>query len=177
MAGRVISVGGRARGRLAPRRSTQWIASTAETAVSTLAAASVVLDQSFAFAEPATVIRIRGQLWIRSDTLSASEEPFGAIGMAVVTDQALAIGVTAVPTPITDQSSDNWFLWQPFAQSIAFLDATGMNFNRFAQFELESKAMRKVDDGKAVVVVLENASAAHGMVYLMEFRMLVKLHG
>jgi hypothetical protein len=47
---------------------------------------------------------------ISSDQFAQSESQIGAIGLAVVTDQAVGIGVTAVPTPITDLSSDSWFL-------------------------------------------------------------------
>jgi len=39
---------------------------------------------------------------VRSDQFVATEGYEIAIGMAVVSDQALAIGVTAVPTPFTD---------------------------------------------------------------------------
>ena len=173
MAHRVITRS--VRGRVKPR-STQWIGSTAETAVTNLAGSSVVLDQSFPFGEDATIVRVRGKLWIGSDQASASERPMGAIGFANVTNQALAIGVTAVPTPITDISSDEWFLWAPFFNGLNFADATGIQQKIFAEVELESKAMRKVNDGLSTVVVLENAST-FGLSYLMHFRMLVKLHG
>ena len=162
------------RGRVGPRRATQWIASTAETAVSSLAGSSVVLDQSFGFGEPATIVRVRGSLWVASDQVAATERPFGAIGFATVTDQALAIGVTAVPSPITDQSSEEWLLWQPFFVDYTFLDATGV-LQTYREYPLESKAMRKMGDSTSVIVVLENAATV-GMNYLMEFRMLVKLH-
>ena len=173
MADRVVR--GRAVVRSSPRRAMQWIASTQESVPTSLGAASVVLDQSFAFGEDATITRIRGKLWVASDQVAASEQPFGAIGMAVVTNQALAIGVTAVPTPITDQASDEWFLWEPWFADIAFADATGF-IQKFRQIEFDSKAMRKVNDGLSVIVALENSSSAHGANYLLEFRMLVKLH-
>ena len=164
------------RGRVTPRRSTQWIGSTDETTVTALGASSVVLDQSFPFGEPATIVRIRGGLWVQSDQLATTERAFGAIGMAVVTDQALAIGVTAVPTPITDSPSEEFLLWAPFYTDVQRGDGTGFIFNSAAYVPLESKAMRKVDDSRAIVVVLQNISGV-GMNYLMHFRMLVKLHG
>ena len=43
-------------------------------------------------------------------------------------------------------------------------------------FEIDSKAMRKVDEGQDIAVLIQNNSALHGMAYLLEFRMLVKLH-
>jgi len=160
----------------APRRATQWVGSTDETAVTTLAASSAVLDQSFGFSEPATIVRVRGALWIASDQLSATERPFGAIGFATVTDQALAIGITAVPIPILDSPSEQWLLWQPFFTDFTFLNSTGAVTGNFKRFDLDSKAMRKMNDGTSVVVVLQNASTV-GLDFLLEFRMLVKLHG
>ncbi len=174
MADRLVRTRGVIRGRV-ERRATQWLASTIETAQSNLAASSVVLDQSFAFGEKATIVRVRGALWVGSDQEAAEEKIFGAIGMAVVTNQALAIGVTAVPLPIQDQGSDNWLLWLPFFADVRPTSAVGVEYNTFSRVEFESKSMRKVDDGDSVVVVLEN-SATFGMQYLLEFRMLVKLH-
>ena len=97
--------------------------------------------------------------------------------MSIVTDQAAGIGVTAIPTPIDDQASDNWFLWFPFAAGIVFGDSTGFNSNALTRFDFDSKAMRKVDDGDTAVVVLQNNSSAHAMEFYLSFRMLVKLHG
>ena len=96
--------------------------------------------------------------------------------MAVVTDQAAAIGVTAVPTPITDQASDNWFLWEPWAQGFVVATNIGIQSQGFTRYDFDSKAMRKVDDGDTAVVVMQN-NAAVGLEFLMMFRMLLKLHG
>ncbi len=168
----------RTRGRFieVKKRATLWLGSTIETTISNLAAASVVLDQSFTFSEPATIVRVRGGFWVASDQQAGPEVVPGAIGMAIVTDEALAIGVTAVPTPITDQDSESWFLWQPFFTDLRFGTAVGLEYNTYFHVPLESKAMRKVDFGKSLVVVVENSSATAGMRYIMEFRVLVKLH-
>ena len=163
-------------GRSTPRRATTWLASSVETARSNLAAATAVLDQTFAFGEDATIIRVRGSLWVSSDQNAANEEPFGAFGMAVVTDQAAAIGVTAVPTPIADASSDNWFLHFPWLASIRVGDATGFDNNAYIRYDIDNKAMRKVDDGDTVVVVMENSSAGAAVDFLLQFRMLIKQH-
>ncbi len=157
------------------RRGTQWVGSATETGVTALAGSSVVLDQAFSFGEPATIIRIRGGFWVQTDQNATTERPIGAIGMAVVTDQALAIGVTAVPTPITDMESEQFLLWYPFFTDVRFATAAAYNHNTGAYVPLESKAMRKVDDSKSIVVVVENISSV-GLQYLMHFRMLVKLH-
>ena len=158
-------------------RATVWIASTVETALTTLAATASVLDQTFTFAEDATIIRTRGSLFVRSDQISATEAVAGALGMAVVTEQAAAIGVTAVPTPITDQESENWFLWQPWAYSFVVTTAVGTLGSSFAQFDFDSKAMRKVNKDDSVAVVLENSFTTFGVEFFLTFRMLLKSRG
>jgi len=121
-------------------------------------------------------VRTRGSLWVASDQFATAEQPFGALGFSVVTDQALAIGVTAVPTPITDEGDDSFFLWAPFFADVRVGAATDTQWQTFTRLDFDSKAMRKVNDGRSVIVTLENASAADGLLFVIKFRMLVKLH-
>ena len=59
---------------------------------------------------PFTIIRTHLTFDVQSDQVAATEVQTGAMGMAVVSDQASALGVTAVPTPATDAASDLWYL-------------------------------------------------------------------
>ena len=59
---------------------------------------------------PFTIVRSRFEVALRSDIAGGSEIQRAAYGIAVVSDQALAVGVTAVPTPITDMGSNLWLL-------------------------------------------------------------------
>ena len=54
-----------------------------------------------------------------------------------------------------------------------FQNATGIS-NYVQTFDFRS--MRKIEDQQAIVVSIENASAAEGAQYVMKFRMLFKLH-
>ncbi len=176
MANRIIR--GRSTGFVrGPRRATDWLSNSAETDRSTLGAATAVLDQTFAFGEPATVVRTRGTLWVASDQAAANESPFGALGFAIVTDQAAGVGVTALPTPTTEAFSDEWFVWLPWFADARFSSAVGVGFRTFYEYKFDSKAMRKVDADTTAVVVIENSSATDGCLFLLQFRMLVKLHG
>jgi len=121
---------------------------------------------------PFTVVRVRGMLGVESDQIAANEQPFGAWGLAVVSDQASA-SLPNIPTPITDENSDLWFAYQFFATSWKF-NTSGAAI--MATWEFDSKAMRKVDDGQNIVSVFENASALHGLNYIIKYRLLVKLH-
>ncbi len=164
----------------APRRETAWFSSKDSTGFTSLAAGTAILDASLnatALAtRPFTIVRIRGLLWWDSDQTAVTEVPFGALGMAVVSDQASAIGVTAVPTPISDEGSDLFMLWQPFVSATKFSTDIGYQNPSGNVFHFDSKAMRKVNDDQDFVIVLENASGSHGGSYVVKFRFLIKLH-
>ncbi len=108
-----------------PKRLTTWIGSANISSPVSLAAGAVVLDQSFSVASngfdtPFTVVRVRGELWTKSDQIIASENPFGAMGAAVVSQPALTAGVASVPTPISEEASELWFLHQFWASGFTY---------------------------------------------------------
>ena len=174
MANRVIRSSFRPVGK---KRATTWLASADITSVSSIAAAASILSQSFAFtSEDVTVVRTRGVLYWGTDQEAATERPFGALGMCVVGTPAATAGVASLPTPITDEDSDLWFLHESVGTDLRFLDATGVGFNTFREMRFDSKAMRKVVAGETIVVVLENADSTGGVQFILKFRMLVKLH-
>jgi len=157
------------------KRDTLWI-STGVIGAVPAAASTAILLTNFAGGilglRPFTVVRTRGLLSARSDQLAAAEEWSIRYGHAVVSDQAVAIGVTAIPTPDTDSSSDAWFV---FEELYGFLsDNVGMIGRTNVQFD--SKAMRKVEDGFDSVSVVESSSASNGVNVKVGFRQLIKLH-
>ena len=53
--------------------------------------------------------------------------------------------------------------------------ATAIGMNNISQtFEFDSKAMRKVTPDERIVVMIENAAAADGLLFMVAFRMLIK---
>jgi len=161
-------------------RETLWVG--VDTVLSTLAASGVALQTQSNAAllslAPFTITRFRGYMFLRSDQFAASESYGGAWGMAVVTEQAAAIGVTAVPTPITDDFSDSWVAYQKMLNFIHFGDGTGTQI--YGQMvEVDSRAMRKVEDGFAIITVVENevgTVSTDGVVVGAGGRLLLKLH-
>ena len=120
---------------------------------------------------PFTIVRSRFEVALRSDQSAAVEIQEGAYGIAVVSDQAVGVGITAIPEPITDMGSNLWLLHQ-----IVYADESDVaTFTRSGQFRSQdSKAMRKVEVGSDVVVVAENTSASFGSTWVIGGRMLVK---
>ena len=125
---------------------------------------------------PFTVVRSRFELWIQSDQEAVSENQCAAVGMAVVSDQAVAVGVSAIPTPITDMGSDLWFVHQILNSKVTIITAVGA-FSEGQGYSVDSKAMRKVDIGQDLVVVAELSSAtSSGFDINIGGRMLVKVN-
>ncbi len=166
--------------RRGPQRKTLWLdfaqVLTGKTTVA--AATAVALSQLNAAAlaiRPFTVVRTRGLLWVSSDQASAVEEPFGALGFAVVSEQATAVGVTALPTPITEAGSSMFFSWTPWYASINVLSGVGAQ-NISNVYEFDSKAMRKVEVGEDISMTIENGNANDGASIIAMARILIKTH-
>ncbi len=170
-----VSTSFRGRG---PRRSTEWFASADVTAVATLAAGSKVLDQSLTTAElaklPFTVVRVRGEVLVISDQIAGAEEQLLGIGFGVFSDTAVAAGVASLPDPITNESDDLWFVHKFVFNTILGTSNIQGNIGGVQMFD--SKAMRKVEEGSDIAVVLANGSASFGLEFWLKFRLLVKLH-
>ncbi len=176
MARRTFSRGGR------QVRDTLWIALAPGR--DTLAAASTAafiasLDAFGLSLRPFTIVRSLIHLSIHSDQVAASENFDAAFGMAVVSDQAVAIGVTAIPTPMTDIESDLWFFHQILHGRFEFISGVGTDSQGVVPpggHTFESKAMRKVEQGQDLAIVVETSAVSLGAVVYNAGRILVKLH-
>jgi len=126
---------------------------------------------------PFTIIRVHLEVMIELDQLVTSEQYLTAIGMCVVSSQANAIGVTAVPTPMTDIESDLWFLHRFMFGNISVGTVVGFEEPGSREYALDTKAQRKVDDDQDVVIVGEvNSTVGDGAIMTVAGRMLIKEH-
>ena len=123
-----------------------------------------------------TILRVVGGIAIQSDAV-ASEIQVGAIGMCLVTDTAAALGITAVPDPVTDVQDDVWFFYLSFAQKLQVFDATGANPNFATWYPFDQKAKRIFSSGNTVAVVVANAHATHGFEFMLNDRVLTQVRG
>ncbi len=158
------------------RRESLWFSGAATSTA--LAGSTAILITSLTAGalalRPFTIVRSRGMIHVRSDQAIAVEDMAVFYGMAVVSDQAVAIGVTAVPTPFTDNGSDLWRSFETILGSyFDNVDGSIQNFNTQA---IDSKAMRKVEDGQDLVEVIESSTASDGSIVQTFQRSLIKLH-
>ena len=139
-------------------------ANTSTILVSSLSAGALAL-------RPFTLIRTHLEVQLVSDQAAAVETQGVSIGMAVVSDQAVAVGISAVPTPTIEADSNLWFLHQVlFADESNLTDRT-KNGNYVS---IDSKAMRKVEIGQDVIIVVEGAGVGGGMIVTLGGRFLLK---
>ncbi len=161
------------------RRETLWFFGQGARVTLTAASQAVVVTTLNAAAlalRPFTIVRTRGLLRVESDQVAATERQDIAYGHCVVSDQAVAIGVTAVPTPATDDGSDLWFVYERVMNDFTFLSSTGARPMGVSQY-FDSKAMRKVEgDSSDAISVVESSTISLGAIITMHYRQLVKLH-
>ena len=126
-----------------------------------------------------TIVRMRGHVQSFLTTAAAAGDGFsGAWGIGLVTAAAFAVGITAMPGPITESDWDGW-LWHSFfdLHVITTTLADGVNAGGvFALAVIDSKAMRKFDEDMVVfgaTEVVERGTAA--IETNADTRMLVKL--
>jgi len=107
-----------------------------------------------------------------SDQVAATERPLAAVGLCIVSDEAAAVGVTAIPRPYGDAESDFWFTHEFWAAPISRADSTG-----FAKVDsrviLDSKGMRKMSEDQTIALVIENAATTGGVQFRLDLRILV----
>ena len=157
------------------RRVTSWLDIPLTT--SSLDGASALINSLTAEElqkRPFTIVRTYLEVLFHSDQQAANEVQNGAIGIAVVSDQALAIGVSAVPTPITDAASDMWLIHKWMMNAFTFASAVGFEENTGRLFSIESKAMRKVNNDQDVAIVIEGHTTGEGATFTVAGRMLIK---
>ncbi len=159
------------------KRLSEWVAFTT-TGPSDIAGGAKLVFASFtqaALAEivPATIIRVRGYLTVKSDQTAAGENWAGALGWAVVRENARSVGITALPGPVTEAAADMWFYHQFFQGR--FSSSTGQGDGFFFGADVDSKAMRKVEDGDALVLMAEVGSSV-GLSIDAQMRLLFLLH-
>ncbi len=179
MANRVARRSGRfIRGVSGTRRESLWLfvgpTTTITISAGGVAVIGFALNAAALALRPFTVVRQRYFWYVRSDVVTGGEVYGGAVGSCVVSDQAVAIGVTAVPTPITDQGSD---LWSMLEQQFGRFGGTAVE-DVGKSMNIDSRAMRKVEDGEDFVVTFETGASTESLSMISVFggRALIKLH-
>ena len=164
-------------GRSRSRRETSWIGIAASTTTLDTGVAALVssLNAAALALRPFTIVRTYLSIFYGTDNI-ANESRLGGVGMAVVSDQASAVGVTAVPTPMTELGSDLWYLHQVCLGRTVFSTAAAFDAVGGVQYHIDSKAMRKVNNDQDLILVAESDATQSGAIFNMAGRFLIKEH-
>ena len=130
-------------------------------------AATVVPNVGFS----ETIRRTHVSLLYSSDQNIASEASLGAVGFGVFSDTAVAVGIASLPDPVTDIDDDIWFLFQGLHTRFSFSTGGGIAEPAGSLFEIDSKAMRKLPEGKTAGLIVVNNDATFGAVCQLTVRL------
>jgi hypothetical protein len=157
------------------RRETEWI-TLDDVDVNLTAASTAVLvligNAAFIAEAPFTIVRTHLAFHAGSDQIAARERWLVSIGCMVGSVESIVAGVASLPTPQTEQGSDFWFLHHTLIGTAPA--APVAEEGRLAQ--IDSKAMRRVEDGMNLAILVETGSVSAGAQVGATGRMLIKLH-
>ncbi len=164
---------------VASGRKTFWVGGTIVNSVLAAANSALIvtsLSVSALALRPFTVVRTRGVWSFFSDQIAADEDQQVAFGGIVVSDEAVAVGITAVPTPV-EQDSSSWLFYDMAFQRFEQQSAIGI-YPAMIPWNnvIDSKSMRKVDEGQDLVEVIQNGAGSEGSTVTTFVKHLIKLH-
>ena len=133
----------------------------------------------------ATVVRLRGELMAFLNSATAQVDGFAcAFGIGLVTKIAFAAGVASIPGPLTEMDWDGWMFHTLFQNIASGPIAAGTSQDQDAmlsttasvRLEVDSKAMRKMDEEVILVSVCEVVElGTASMSLFFDSRLLLKL--
>ena len=140
----------------APRRRVSWGIGPFGAILGVSASTNNVFPTAAqALSDDLTVVRTRGRLLLQLLTADAVAAGFQwAFGMCNVTENAVGVGVSALPDPLTDIAWDGWFVHE--TGFMIAVDSTPAEnaCNACQVITIDSKAMRKTHDTDTIVALL-----------------------
>ena len=119
-----------------------------------------------------TVLRTVGQLSIRSVGDFGYFQ--GAFGMILVSNTAVAEGISAIPSPLFDISDDGWFIFQFCHSDEVFGPNDELNGEIY---NFDSKAKRVIHDGQSIALVYESSADSNTVRLSIITRLLSMVRG
>ena len=105
---------------------------------------------------PLTIVRTHGQMSLALFTAAAAGDGFlVAVGQGIVSEDAFAVGTTALPGPLTDPEWPGWY-YHRIVYMIS-MDATPAGSDVLTQvsLNLETKGMRKLGLNEITMLIIE----------------------
>ena len=160
------------------RRRTGWdIGPGSSTLQTVTASGSIIVGLgSETVLDGITIVRIRGLLRLVLLAGGAAEGFIGAFGICIVSSDAFAVGITAIPSPVDDTDWNGWMWHQYFSLTLsAAFQATGAGPHS-VDLPIDSKAMRKTGVNNVITLIGEFTEiGTSSMTISADSRVLAKL--
>ncbi len=158
-------------------RLTDWGVGTGSQAVTTFSASGVsIIGAGLTPLEKLTLVRTRGIIDIHLGSATSDGDGYmGAFGICRVAEAAFDIGITALPTPVTEANWDGWFYHTYFS---VHRDAGGVENAGSSHFRdmIDGKSMRIFAPEDIFVAVMEVTETGTSVLRVHhDSRMLFKL--
>ena len=136
----------------ASNRAKSWAGGTFN--VTTMGTTQVIVVSATQLVAKETLIRSRGKIGVEAIPDAVTDTDVLGLGLIVVQGSAADVGGVSVPGPIEDTEAD--WLWHQFVPLISggTSESTDLGNNMDRQVvEVDSKAMRRMNVGEAVILV------------------------
>ena len=167
-----------------PRRQSSWAIGPFGSTAHTTSASKVFPTGAQALLDGLTIVRIRGELVGALSGAAAALDGFSrvGVGICITNENAAGLGITAIPTPLTDIAWEGWIWHSIFSLFSPGIIAGGAaddapTASAMIRMVIDSKAMRKIKNTDVVTGVVETADevGSANMTLKMNTRMLTKL--
>ncbi len=149
------------------QRLTQWGPGRSAAEVLITSGTQVLWTLGSTVTEKATIVRIRGLAALTMTTSDAAGAGFfGAMGLAMVSDEALAAGAGSIPSPLT--ALDFPWVWHSFfdIRGNTATIADGVNAPLKVLITIDNKGMRKQTPGQTLVGIIDQVESTNAVAEL-----------
>ncbi len=139
----------------------EWIGQ--DFGLTVLSATQVILGVGTAETDPVTIVRNRGEIFVKGTPDAVADDTVVGLGIIVVSRQAESVGGTSVPGPIADpQASWIWHQYVPLSAGTAGI--TGDDLGSMVRVSVDSKAQRKMNVNESLAFIAELSTAQYSAV-------------
>jgi len=124
-----------------------------------LVATQVFLGSVGLFSLAGTIMRVRGAVTVQLDPGAADDRMVVGVGLILASDDAIAIGATAIPSPMKDMDAE-WLWHGLFPLKSLTGTQTDAEGGQCILREIDSKAMRKFKPNQQLAVMTDGIIGA-----------------